>query len=175
MGLLFYNDLFFSDWPIYHSVAVFKCNAVAFWWSNCMKSQVLCKLHGKWLSCNFVKWECLGVCFYFSLFFFFKVGIILHYSTLATVLWLGVTSRNIYKQVTKKAKRCQDPDEPPPPPRPMLRWASCLFLQLCVLGHLAHILTRNFNRLILFFCKCFSYKIFPFKFTELFPDFSAPR
>ncbi|KGL77908.1 putative G-protein coupled receptor 125, partial [Tinamus guttatus] len=48
--------------------------------------------------------------------------IILHYSTLATVLWLGVTSRNIYKQVTKKAKRCQDPDEPPPPPRPMLRF-----------------------------------------------------
>ncbi|XP_037753914.1 adhesion G protein-coupled receptor A3 isoform X4 [Chelonia mydas] len=50
------------------------------------------------------------------------VGIILHYSTLATLLWLGVTSRNIYKQVTKKAKRCQDPDEPPPPPRPMLRF-----------------------------------------------------
>ncbi|XP_071599938.1 adhesion G protein-coupled receptor A3 isoform X2 [Heliangelus exortis] len=50
------------------------------------------------------------------------VGIILHYSTLATVLWLGVTSRNIYKQVTKKAKRSQDPDEPPPPPRPMLRF-----------------------------------------------------
>ncbi|KAJ6659388.1 hypothetical protein lerEdw1_019120 [Lerista edwardsae] len=49
------------------------------------------------------------------------VGIILHYSTLATLLWLGVTSRNIYKQVTRKAKRCQDPDEPPPPPRPMLR------------------------------------------------------
>ncbi|XP_066488648.1 adhesion G protein-coupled receptor A3 [Tiliqua scincoides] len=50
------------------------------------------------------------------------VGIILHYSTLATLLWLGVTSRNIYKQVTRKAKRCQDPDEPPPPPRPMLRF-----------------------------------------------------
>nr|XP_035927002.1 adhesion G protein-coupled receptor A3 isoform X2 [Halichoerus grypus] len=48
------------------------------------------------------------------------VGIILHYSTLATVLWVGVTARNIYKQVTKKAKRCQDPDELPPPPRPML-------------------------------------------------------
>ncbi|XP_012519639.1 PREDICTED: probable G-protein coupled receptor 125 [Propithecus coquereli] len=50
------------------------------------------------------------------------VGIILHYSTLATVLWVGVTARNIYKQVTKKAKRCQDPEEPPPPPRPMLRF-----------------------------------------------------
>ncbi|XP_030047095.1 adhesion G protein-coupled receptor A3 [Microcaecilia unicolor] len=50
------------------------------------------------------------------------VGIILHYSTLATVLWVGVTARNIYKQVTKKTKRSQDPDEPPPPPRPMLRF-----------------------------------------------------
>ncbi|XP_053258357.1 adhesion G protein-coupled receptor A3 [Podarcis raffonei] len=50
------------------------------------------------------------------------VGIILHYSTLATLLWTGVTSRNIYKQVTRKAKRCQDPDEPSPPPRPMLRF-----------------------------------------------------
>ncbi|XP_029446150.1 adhesion G protein-coupled receptor A3 isoform X2 [Rhinatrema bivittatum] len=50
------------------------------------------------------------------------VGIILHYSTLATVLWVGVTARNIYKQVTKKTKRCQDPEEPPLPPRPMLRF-----------------------------------------------------
>ncbi|XP_044273869.1 adhesion G protein-coupled receptor A3 isoform X3 [Varanus komodoensis] len=50
------------------------------------------------------------------------VGIILHYSTLSTLLWMGVTSRNIYKQVTRKVKRCQDPDEPPPPPRPMLRF-----------------------------------------------------
>ncbi|KAE8629274.1 hypothetical protein XENTR_v10000419 [Xenopus tropicalis] len=50
------------------------------------------------------------------------VGILLHYSTLATVLWVGVTARNIYKQVTKKAKRCQDPDDLPPPPRPMLRF-----------------------------------------------------
>ncbi|XP_039191839.1 adhesion G protein-coupled receptor A3 isoform X1 [Crotalus tigris] len=50
------------------------------------------------------------------------VGIILHYSTLATLLWIGLTSRNIYKQVTRKAKRCQDPGEPPPPPRPMLRF-----------------------------------------------------
>lgn len=50
------------------------------------------------------------------------VGILLHYSSLATLLWVGVTARNIYKQVTKKSKRCQDPDEPPPPPRPMLRF-----------------------------------------------------
>uniref|UniRef100_A0A4W3I1H6 Adhesion G protein-coupled receptor A3 n=1 Tax=Callorhinchus milii TaxID=7868 RepID=A0A4W3I1H6_CALMI len=50
------------------------------------------------------------------------VGIILHYSTLSTILWVGVTARNIFKQLTRKAKRCQDPDEPPPPPRPMLRF-----------------------------------------------------
>ncbi|MGH0138927.1 UNVERIFIED_CONTAM: hypothetical protein FKN15_035618 [Acipenser sinensis] len=50
------------------------------------------------------------------------VGIILHYSTLATLLWVGVTARNIYKQVTRKAKQCEDLEEPPPPPRPMLRF-----------------------------------------------------
>ncbi|KAI1888516.1 hypothetical protein AGOR_G00185970 [Albula goreensis] len=50
------------------------------------------------------------------------VGIVLHYSTLATVLWVGVTARNIYKQVTRKAKRYEELDEPPPPPRPMLRF-----------------------------------------------------
>ncbi|XP_061664388.1 adhesion G protein-coupled receptor A3 [Syngnathoides biaculeatus] len=50
------------------------------------------------------------------------VGILLHYSTLATALWVGVTARNIYKQVTRKAKRYEEPDEPPPPPRPMLRF-----------------------------------------------------
>ncbi|XP_016399590.1 adhesion G protein-coupled receptor A3-like [Sinocyclocheilus rhinocerous] len=50
------------------------------------------------------------------------VGIVLHYSTLATALWSGVTARNIYKQVTRKAKRYEELDEPPPPPRPMLRY-----------------------------------------------------
>ncbi|XP_048826754.1 adhesion G protein-coupled receptor A3 [Brienomyrus brachyistius] len=50
------------------------------------------------------------------------VGIVLHYSTLATVLWVGVTARNIYKQVTRKAKRYEELDEPPPAPRPMLRF-----------------------------------------------------
>ncbi|XP_029114813.1 adhesion G protein-coupled receptor A3-like isoform X2 [Scleropages formosus] len=51
-----------------------------------------------------------------------QVGIVLHYSTLATVLWVGVTARNIYKQVTRKAKSYEELDEPPPPPRPMLRF-----------------------------------------------------
>lgn len=50
------------------------------------------------------------------------MGILLHYSTLATALWVGVTARNIYKQVTRKAKRYEELDEPPPPPRPMLRY-----------------------------------------------------
>ncbi|XP_034020577.1 adhesion G protein-coupled receptor A3 [Thalassophryne amazonica] len=50
------------------------------------------------------------------------VGILLHYSTLATSLWVGVTARNIYKQVTRKAKHYEELDEPPPPPRPMLRF-----------------------------------------------------
>ncbi|XP_042560622.1 LOW QUALITY PROTEIN: adhesion G protein-coupled receptor A3-like [Clupea harengus] len=50
------------------------------------------------------------------------VGIVLHYSTLATALWSGVTARNIYKQATRKAKRYEELDEPPPPPRPMLRF-----------------------------------------------------
>lgn len=46
----------------------------------------------------------------------------MHYSTLATALWVGVTARNIYKQVTRKAKCYVELDEPPPPPRPMLRF-----------------------------------------------------
>ncbi|XP_068163947.1 adhesion G protein-coupled receptor A3 [Antennarius striatus] len=50
------------------------------------------------------------------------VGILLHYSTLSSALWVGVTARNIYKQVTRKTKRYEDLDEPPPPPRPMLRF-----------------------------------------------------
>uniref|UniRef100_A0A1A8RQ03 G protein-coupled receptor 125 n=3 Tax=Nothobranchius rachovii TaxID=451742 RepID=A0A1A8RQ03_9TELE len=50
------------------------------------------------------------------------VGILMHYSTLATALWIGVTARNIYKQVTRKAKCYEELDEPPPPPRPMLRF-----------------------------------------------------
>lgn len=44
------------------------------------------------------------------------MGILLHYSTLATMLWIGVTARNIYKQVTKKA--------PPCPRQPLLRYRA---------------------------------------------------
>ncbi|XP_057164709.1 adhesion G protein-coupled receptor A1 isoform X2 [Ursus arctos] len=48
------------------------------------------------------------------------VGILLHYSTLATMLWIGVTARNIYKQVTRKAPPCPGADQPPFPRQPLL-------------------------------------------------------
>ncbi|KAK9964870.1 hypothetical protein ABG768_006003 [Culter alburnus] len=52
------------------------------------------------------------------------VGIVLHYSSLSTMLWLGVTARNIYRQVTKKPQQAQDGDHTPPHPArsPMLRF-----------------------------------------------------
>uniref|UniRef100_A0A3B5L827 Adhesion G protein-coupled receptor A1 n=1 Tax=Xiphophorus couchianus TaxID=32473 RepID=A0A3B5L827_9TELE len=50
------------------------------------------------------------------------VGFVLHYSSLSTMLWLGVTARNIYKQVTKKSPQSQDGDPPPPPKQPLLRF-----------------------------------------------------
>ncbi|XP_042357819.1 adhesion G protein-coupled receptor A3 isoform X2 [Plectropomus leopardus] len=50
------------------------------------------------------------------------VGVVLHYSSLSTMLWLGVTARNIYKQVTKKPPQSQDGDPPPPPKQPLLRF-----------------------------------------------------
>ncbi|XP_062957697.1 LOW QUALITY PROTEIN: adhesion G protein-coupled receptor A1 [Cynocephalus volans] len=50
------------------------------------------------------------------------VGILLHYSTLSTLLWIGVTARNIYQQVTKKAPLCPGADHPPYPKQPLLRF-----------------------------------------------------
>ncbi|XP_023492357.1 adhesion G protein-coupled receptor A1 [Equus przewalskii] len=50
------------------------------------------------------------------------VGILLHYSTLSTMLWIGVTARNIYKQVTKKAPPCPSPDQPADHKQPLLRF-----------------------------------------------------
>ncbi|XP_069867461.1 adhesion G protein-coupled receptor A1 isoform X2 [Dipodomys merriami] len=50
------------------------------------------------------------------------VGIALHYSTLSTMLWIGVTARNIYKQVTRKAPPCPGADQPPYPKPPLLRF-----------------------------------------------------
>ncbi|XP_053305862.1 adhesion G protein-coupled receptor A1 isoform X2 [Spea bombifrons] len=51
-----------------------------------------------------------------------SVGILLHYSSLCTVLWIGVTARNIYKQVTKKPQQCPTSDQPQFPKQPMLRF-----------------------------------------------------
>ncbi|XP_012989729.2 adhesion G protein-coupled receptor A3 isoform X2 [Esox lucius] len=50
------------------------------------------------------------------------VGLVLHYSSLSTMLWLGVTARNIYKQVTKKPPQPQTGDPPAHPKQPMLRF-----------------------------------------------------
>ncbi|XP_074153323.1 adhesion G protein-coupled receptor A1 isoform X4 [Sminthopsis crassicaudata] len=50
------------------------------------------------------------------------VGITLHYSTLSTMLWIGVTARNIYKQVTKKAPQGPGGEQPPYPKQPLLRF-----------------------------------------------------
>lgn len=45
----------------------------------------------------------------------------LHYSSLSTMLWLGVTARNIYKQATKTLPQNQDGDPPAPPRQPLLK------------------------------------------------------
>lgn len=55
-----------------------------------------------------------------------QVGIVLHYSTLSTLLWIGVTARNIYKQVTKKAPLCPGAGQPPYPKQPLLRYPAHL-------------------------------------------------
>ncbi|KAG7512630.1 adhesion G protein-coupled receptor A1 [Solea senegalensis] len=50
------------------------------------------------------------------------VGVVLHYSSLSTMLWLGVTARNIYKQVTKRPPQSQNGDPPALPKQPLLRF-----------------------------------------------------
>ncbi|XP_006000352.1 adhesion G protein-coupled receptor A2 [Latimeria chalumnae] len=50
------------------------------------------------------------------------VGIILHYSSLSTMLWMGVKARVIYKEVTRKPPPQQEGDPTQPPQRPMLRF-----------------------------------------------------
>ncbi|XP_043938992.1 adhesion G protein-coupled receptor A2 [Protopterus annectens] len=50
------------------------------------------------------------------------VGIILHYSSLSTLLWMGVMIRVIYKDVTRKVPQQQEGDSPQPTQRPMLRF-----------------------------------------------------
>lgn len=48
----------------------------------------------------------------------------LHYSTLSTMLWIAVTARNIYKQVTKKTPPCPGADQQPYAQQPLLRYPS---------------------------------------------------
>uniref|UniRef100_A0A8B9DEY1 Adhesion G protein-coupled receptor A2 n=1 Tax=Anser cygnoides TaxID=8845 RepID=A0A8B9DEY1_ANSCY len=50
------------------------------------------------------------------------VGIILHYSSLSTLLWMAVKARVLYKEVTWRAPRQPDGDAAQPAPRPMLRF-----------------------------------------------------
>ncbi|XP_062933382.1 adhesion G protein-coupled receptor A2 [Cynocephalus volans] len=50
------------------------------------------------------------------------VGITLHYSSLSTLLWMGVKARVLHKELTWKAPPPQEGDPVPPAPRPMLRF-----------------------------------------------------
>ncbi|NXV06386.1 AGRA2 protein, partial [Cettia cetti] len=50
------------------------------------------------------------------------VGIILHYSSLSTLLWMAVKARVLYKEVTWKAPQQPDRDTSQAAPRPMLRF-----------------------------------------------------
>ncbi|XP_029459754.1 adhesion G protein-coupled receptor A2 isoform X2 [Rhinatrema bivittatum] len=50
------------------------------------------------------------------------VGIILHYSSLSTLLWMGVKARLIYKDLTRKPPPQQEGETPQVVQRPMLRF-----------------------------------------------------
>ncbi|XP_038016349.1 adhesion G protein-coupled receptor A2-like isoform X2 [Motacilla alba alba] len=50
------------------------------------------------------------------------VGIILHYSSLSTLLWMAVKARVLYKELTWKAPQQPDRDASQAAPRPMLRF-----------------------------------------------------
>lgn len=50
------------------------------------------------------------------------VGITLHYSSLSTLLWMGVKARVLHKELTCRAPPPQEGDSAPPAPRPMLRY-----------------------------------------------------
>ncbi|XP_032807944.2 adhesion G protein-coupled receptor A1 [Petromyzon marinus] len=49
------------------------------------------------------------------------VGILLHYASLSTVLWIGMMARNTFRQLGPR-ERPAESDEPPPPPRPIIRF-----------------------------------------------------
>ncbi|XP_074143341.1 adhesion G protein-coupled receptor A2 [Sminthopsis crassicaudata] len=50
------------------------------------------------------------------------VGITLHYSSLSTLLWMGVKARVLYKELTWRAPPPQEGEPAAPTPRPMLRF-----------------------------------------------------
>ncbi|XP_045316653.1 adhesion G protein-coupled receptor A2 isoform X3 [Leopardus geoffroyi] len=50
------------------------------------------------------------------------VGVTLHYSSLSTLLWMGVKARVLHKELTWRAPPPQEGDSAPPAPRPMLRF-----------------------------------------------------
>ncbi|KAG8440851.1 hypothetical protein GDO86_006548, partial [Hymenochirus boettgeri] len=50
------------------------------------------------------------------------VSIILHYSSLSSLLWMGLKARVIYKELTYKPQPPQDGEVTPPPQRSMLRF-----------------------------------------------------
>uniref|UniRef100_A0A8C3YGY6 Adhesion G protein-coupled receptor A2 n=1 Tax=Catagonus wagneri TaxID=51154 RepID=A0A8C3YGY6_9CETA len=50
------------------------------------------------------------------------VGITLHYSSLSTLLWMGVKARVLHKELTWRAPPPQEGDTAVPAPRPMLRF-----------------------------------------------------
>uniref|UniRef100_A0A8C2MHA5 Adhesion G protein-coupled receptor A2 n=1 Tax=Cricetulus griseus TaxID=10029 RepID=A0A8C2MHA5_CRIGR len=50
------------------------------------------------------------------------VGITLHYSSLSTLLWMGVKARVLHKELTWRAPPPEEGDATPPGPRPMLRF-----------------------------------------------------
>lgn len=51
-----------------------------------------------------------------------QVGITLHYSSLSTLLWMGVKARVLHKELTWRAPPPQEGDSAPPAPHPMLRY-----------------------------------------------------
>lgn len=51
-----------------------------------------------------------------------QVGITLHYSSLSTLLWMGVKARVLHKELTWRPPPSQDGDPALPAPRPMLRF-----------------------------------------------------
>lgn len=62
-----------------------------------------------------------------------QVGISLHYSSLSTLLWIGVSARVIYKEAGWRSPRQLDGESPAPPAqRPMLRSGrTCLHKPPC--------------------------------------------